>query len=98
VVTATINRALSCERSHLYMVGGSQKKGEKHMELEIIRLKDQLASEKARLNRIAGQIKIEYQYFKSAEDMEMSIDLGENLRLQMQAIFDIFEKEGIKFD
>ena len=79
------------------MVGGSQKKGEKHMELEIIRLKDQLASEKARLNRIAGQIKIEYQDFKSAEDMEMSIDLGENLRLQMQAIFDIFEKEGIRF-
>lgn len=68
------------------------------MELEIIRLKDQLASEKARLNRIAGQIKIEYQGFKSAEDMEMSIDLGENLRLQMQVIFDIFEKEGIKFD
>lgn len=68
------------------------------MELEIIRLKDQLASEKARLNRIAGQIKIEYQDFKSAEDMEMSIDLGENLRLQMQVIFDIFEKEGIKFD
>ena len=68
------------------------------MELEIIRLKDQLASEKARLNRIAGQIKIEYQDFKSAEDMEMSIDLGENLRLQMRAIFDIFEKEGIKFD
>lgn len=80
------------------MVGGSQKKGEKHMELEIIRLKDQLASEKARLNRITRQIKIEYQDFKSAEDMEMSIDLGENLRLQMQAIFDIFEKEGIKFD
>lgn len=68
------------------------------MELEIIRLKDQLASEKARLNRIARQIKIEYQDFKSAEDMEMSIDLGENLRLQMQDIFDIFEKEGIKFD
>lgn len=68
------------------------------MELEIIRLKDQLASEKARLNRIARQIKIEYQDFKSAEDMEMSIDLGENLRLQMQVIFDIFEKEGIKFD
>lgn len=68
------------------------------MELEIIRLKDQLASEKARLNRIARQIKIEYQDFKSAEDMEMSIDLGENLRLQMQSIFDIFEKEGIKFD
>ena len=68
------------------------------MELEIIRLKDQVASEKARLNRIAGQIKIEYQDFKSAEDMEMSIDLCENLRLQMQAIFDIFEKEGIKFD
>ena len=68
------------------------------MELEIIRLKDQLASEKARLNRIARQIKIEYQDFKSAEDMEMSIDLGENLRLQMQAILDIFEKEGIKFD
>lgn len=80
------------------MVGGSQKEGEKHMELEIIRLKDQLASEKARLNRIARQIKIEYQDFKSAEDMEMSIDLGENLRLQMQSIFDIFEKEGIKFD
>lgn len=68
------------------------------MELEIIRLKDQLASEKARLNRIARQLKIEYQDFKSAEDMEMSVDLGENLRLQMQAVFDIFEKEGIRFE
>lgn len=64
----------------------------------MIRLKDEIASEKEKLNRIARQIKIEYQDFKSAEDMEMSIDLGENLRLHMQAIFDIFEKEGIKFD
>lgn len=68
------------------------------MELELIRLKNELAKEKARLNRIARKIKTEYQDFKSAEDMEMSMDLGENLRLQMQAIFDIFEKEGIKFD
>lgn len=34
MVTVTINRALSCERSHLYMVGGSQKEGGKHMTKE----------------------------------------------------------------
>lgn len=67
------------------------------MELEIIKLKDQLALEKARLNRIASQIKTEYQDFKSAENTEMSIDLGENMRDQLKNIFAIFEKEGIAF-
>lgn len=67
------------------------------MELEIIKLKDQFALEKARLNRIARQIKTEYQDFKSAENTEMSIDLGENMRDQLKNIFAIFEKEGIAF-
>ncbi len=67
------------------------------MELEMIRLKDEIAKEKAKLNRIAKQIKTEYQDFKSAENMEMSIDLGENLRDQLKNIFGILEKEGIKF-
>lgn len=67
------------------------------MELEIIRLKNQIALEKARLNRIARQIKTEYHDFKSAENTEMSIDLGENMRDQLKNIFAIFEKEGIVF-
>lgn len=66
------------------------------MELELIRLKNELAKEKARLNRIARMIKTEYQDFKSAENMEMSIDLGENMKIQLQNIFDIFEDEGIR--
>lgn len=65
--------------------------------MEVIKLKNELADEKARLARISRELKFEYQDFVSAEDFEMTIDLGENMREQLKNIFRIFEKEGISF-
>lgn len=49
------------------------------------------------LQRLASKIRVEYRDFVDALDVPMSCDLGENLRLQLQSIFDILEKGGIKF-
>lgn len=67
------------------------------MELEIITLKNALAKEKEKLARIKNKLKIEYQDFISAQNMEMSIDLGENMRGQLQEVFRILQSEGIEF-
>lgn len=48
------------------------------------------------LQRLTSKIKIEYRDFTDALDVPMSCDLGENLRLQLQSIFDILEKGGMK--
>ena len=48
------------------------------------------------LQRLASKIRIEYRDFLDALDVPMSCDLGENLRLQLQSIFDILEKGGMK--
>lgn len=46
--------------------------------------------------KLASKIRIEYRDFVDALDVPMSCDLGENLRLQIQSIFDILEKGGMK--
>jgi septal ring factor EnvC (AmiA/AmiB activator) len=46
-------------------------------------------------NRLASQLKVEYDDFKSAENSEMSTELGENMREQLKNIFDILAKSGI---
>lgn len=48
------------------------------------------------LQKLASKIRIEYRDFVDALDVPMSCDLGENLRLQIQSIFDILEKGGMK--
>lgn len=47
------------------------------------------------LQKLASKIRIEYRDFVDALDVPMSCDLGENLRLQIQSIFDILEKGGM---
>lgn len=49
------------------------------------------------LQRLAFKIRVEYRDFVDALDVPISCDLGENLRLQLQSIFDILEKGGMKF-
>lgn len=49
------------------------------------------------LQRLASKIRVEYRDFVDALDVPMNCDLGENLRLQLQSIFDILEKGGMKF-
>lgn len=50
------------------------------------------------LQKLASKIRIEYRDFVDALDVPMSCDLGENLRLQLQSIFDILEKGGMKIE
>lgn len=59
----------------------------------LIKYKKVLADELR--NRLAKNLKIEYEDFKSAEDMKMDSDLGENMRAQLKNIFSILIKEGI---
>ena len=46
-------------------------------------------------NRLSSKLKIEYRDFKDAENLAMSIDLGENMREQLKNIFRILDKSGI---
>ena len=48
------------------------------------------------LQRLASKIRVEYRDFTDAMDIPMSCDLGENLKLQLQSVFDILEKGGMK--
>ena len=48
------------------------------------------------MQRFASRIRVEYRDFVDALDVPMSCDLGENLKLQLQSIFDILEKGGMK--
>lgn len=49
------------------------------------------------LKRLSSELRIEYQDFKDAEDLPMDVDLGENMRLQIQSIFKILRKHGLEF-
>lgn len=48
------------------------------------------------LNKLASKLKIEYMDFCDAGDLEMTVDLGENMRAQLKAVFSILEKNGVK--
>ena len=68
---------------------------EKYKKVISVYSSDKTSSQSEQLNAIASKLKSEYRDFKDAEDMEMTVDLGENLRLQMQSIFRILAKAGI---
>lgn len=48
------------------------------------------------INRISSKLKVEYRDYKDAEDIEMNVDLGENMRLQLKSVFDILKNNGIQ--
>ena len=50
------------------------------------------------LNVIAEQLRSEYQDFRTALDLPMDVDLGENMRLQLKKLFTILERNGVNFD
>ena len=56
---------------------------------------DKQNSQSEQLNAIASKLKAEYRDFKDAENEEMTLDLGENFRFQLQSIFRILSKAGI---
>lgn len=67
----------------------------KHMNILNIFEKNAQNSQKELLNSIASKLKCEYIDFKSAKNMPMTVDLGENLRVQINTIFQLLEKNGI---
>ena len=56
---------------------------------------DKQNAQSEQLNAIAAKLKAEYRDFLDAKDMEMSVDLGENLRYQLESVFKILIKAGI---
>lgn len=75
---------------------------EKEAEIsERIKMADVLGRDRTKqtdeaLQRLASKIRIEYRDFQDAVNIPMSCDLGENFRLQLQNVFDILEKGGMK--
>ena len=59
---------------------------------------DKQSSQVELLNAIASKLRPEYRDFKDAENEEMTIDLGENFRLQLDAVFKILAKAGIDIE
>lgn len=77
---------------------------EKDMEIAgRIKISEALSRDRSRqvdesLQRIASKIKVEYRDFMDALNAPMTIDLGENMRLQLISIFEILEKAGMKME
>ena len=47
-----------------------------------------------KITRTARKLKVEYQDFQDALDLEMDADLGENMRLQLASVFKILKESG----
>jgi len=56
---------------------------------------DKQNSQSEQLNAIASKLKSEYRDFMDVENEEMTVDLGENFRFQLQSVFKILIKAGI---
>lgn len=50
------------------------------------------------LNRIGSKLKIEYEDFSEIMDEPMTEELGDNLRYQLQGVFDILKNSGIRLE
>ena len=59
---------------------------------------DKQSSQTEQLNAIASKLKSEYRDFKDVENEEMSLDLGENFRFQLQSVFKILTKAGVDIE
>lgn len=59
---------------------------------------DKKNSQAEQLNAIASKLKSEYRDFKDVEKEDMTLDLGENFRFQLQSIFKILIKAGIDIE
>lgn len=55
---------------------------------------DQTRQNDEAMRRISRKLGIEYQDYRDALDVEMSVDLGENMRLQLGEVFKILKENG----
>ena len=53
------------------------------------------SSESEALVRLADELRIDYQDFQEAADLPMDADLGENMRLQLEDVFNVLKDSGI---
>ena len=75
-----------------------QKELEKMRSVLSVYTADKQSSQSEQLNAIASKLKSEYRDFKDAENEEMTLDLGENFRFQLQSVFRILAKAGIDIE
>lgn len=50
------------------------------------------------MKRLAAKLQLDYQDFCDAQDAPMTVGLGENMRLQLQSVFDILINSGIELE
>lgn len=102
-----LRQKLSASEGEVFVLGQEIAKrdaviAEKDAEIaERIKMIDVISRDRSKqadetIQRLASKIRIEYRDFVDALDIPMTCDLGENLRLQLQSIFDILEKGGMK--
>ena len=58
---------------------------------------DKKSSLSAQMCALGGALRLEYEDFQAAQSLSMNIELGENLRGQLQNIFRILQKNGVPF-
>lgn len=59
-------------------------------------IKELKKNQEAFLNKLASNLKVDYSDFIDASNEKMTIDLGENMRAQLEEVFGILEKNGIR--
>ena len=69
---------------------------EKSKLIEILRTSGQKEIE-IFTNKLAANLRVDYRDFHDADKMPMTVDLGENMRLQLENVFKVLQKCGIKF-
>ena len=66
--------------------------------MEMLRIRNELKERKEAMNRIASGIKTYYDDMMMAKDVPMTEELGEILRDEILAVFDVLAKNGIKLN
>lgn len=67
------------------------------IELSEILDRDKKKQQEAFLHRLSNELRLEYLDYVHAKDEAMTIDLGENMRLQLSNIFEILKNAGLVF-
>jgi hypothetical protein len=111
--TQTLLQKIEKEKTHLINQNGEYKEKIKELEERIFMKEKAFEENKNQLidmsevesqylvhefkNKLKKKLRIEYMDFKEVDDEEMTIPLGENMRVQLRNLFSILEREGISF-
>lgn len=67
-------------------------------EMQSVISRDEVTKSDEAMKRLASKLQLDYEDFCDAQNAEMSIALGENMRLQLQSVFDILINSGIPLE